>query len=126
MCETLENYSHTQTLSLLVLDKNSLDVLLRARWNGMKGELAAGKIAGALNYFLPRSRERYGTIFNDLSERLPAIVAGMQEIEMVYSRDGRTKYRINRDHPTAVGPVTLAYYVYFAVDETGLWRLDVF
>ncbi|WP_244082553.1 Ig-like domain-containing protein [Desulforhabdus sp. TSK] len=121
-----QNYSHTQTLSLLVLDKNSLDGLLRARWNGMKGELAAGKIAGALSYFLPRSRERYGAVFNDLSERLPAIAAGMQEIEMVYSRDGRTKYRINRSHSTAAGPVTLAYYIYFAVDETGLWRLDVF
>lgn len=121
-----QNYSHTQTLSLLVLDKNSLDGLLRAKWNGMKGELAAGRIAGALNYFLPKSRERYGAVFNDLSERLPAIAAGMQEIEMVYSRDGRTKYRINRAHSTAAGPVTLAYYIYFAVDETGIWRLDVF
>ncbi|MGV8073118.1 MAG: Ig-like domain-containing protein [Syntrophobacteraceae bacterium] len=116
----------SNTLAVVVLNKLELDALLRSKWNGMKSKLSTGSIEDALNYFREGSRENYRQIFNSLATKLPELVSGMQEIEMVATQGKRVEYRINRVHIVDNEPVTINYTIYFLLDEDGIWRLDRF
>jgi len=46
----------------------------------------------------------------------------MQEIGLVYIKDGMAKYRIRRQEDA--GEIT--YYIYFQLDKDGLWEIRQF
>ncbi len=92
----------------------------------MKDRLFLGDITGALQSFLDASKPTYLSIFNSLADRLPQLVTEMQDIEMIYLKDGVAKYRINRAHDIGGSPATVTYYIYFVLDKDGLWRIDFF
>ena len=46
----------------------------------------------------------------------------MQSIEMIYIEDRVAEYRIKKIED--VGEVT--YYIYFVLDESGLWKIQQF
>jgi hypothetical protein len=121
-----QNNTYSASVSILVLNRNELDGLLRTKWNGMKQGLTSRNIEQALRYFLQKSGERYRPVFSALAEKLPGIVSDMQEIELIYSTNGVSKYRINRVHIMDGEPVTITYYISFAVDDNGIWKLDQF
>jgi hypothetical protein len=116
----------SQDIMVNVLDREQLDTLLKFKWEGMKGALAAQDVEGGLIYFLESSQENYRIIFNIISPQLPQIISDMQAPEMIYAEDGRAKYRINRVHDFDGIPVTITYYIYFSVDETGQWKIEQF
>lgn len=117
---------HEDTVSIIVLSREALDGLLRAKWTGMKEQLQRGAVEEALGFFLESSRDRYRRIFNDLGGAVPGIVAGMQDIEMIKCRNHSAEYRINREHWVNGRPVTITYSIYFEVDENGFWKIDRF
>ncbi len=116
----------SSTIALIVPNKSDLDSQIQAKWNVMKSKLASGEIDEALNYFKEGSKEDYRKLFTALADRLPELVSEMQGIEMVTSGDDRAEYRINRIHIVEGEPVTIAYTIYFLLDEDGLWRLNRF
>jgi hypothetical protein len=109
-----------------VLDRYELDILLKEKWDGMKNALSGQDIEGGLNYFLDRSKPRYQEGFNIIKDKLPQIINDMQDIELIYAKEGIAKYRINRDHVIGGTPATITYYVYFMVDQNGIWKIDQF
>lgn len=115
-----------QEIRVNVLARGDLDMLLKARWNGMKDKLALQDIEGGLGYFLEESKGNYRGAFEALAGQLPQIAADMQEIELIYARDDRTKFRINRQHDINGTPVTITYYLYFVKDGNGLWKIEQF
>lgn len=117
---------HEDSVSIVVLGREALDGLLRAKWTGMKEQLESGAVEEALGFFLESSRDRYRRIFNELGGALPGIVAGMQDIEMIKCRNHAAEYRINREHWVNGHPVTITYSIYFEVDENGFWKIDRF
>ncbi|HOI96063.1 MAG TPA: Ig-like domain-containing protein, partial [Syntrophobacter fumaroxidans] len=117
---------HTDTVALVVFNRDDLDALFKSKWNAMKGKLSAGAIEDALGYFRERSKERYRTIFTALAAGLPGIVSGMQEIEMILCRESTAEYRIPRVHMVDGEAVTITYSIFFRVDEDGLWKIDRF
>jgi len=119
--DTLGN-TYTATTVVYVLDRDWMDMLLKSKWEGMKTALMNGDVEGALGYFLGNSQERYRDIFTNILNLLPTIVANMQSIEMIYVESGVAQYRIRRTE--SVGEVT--YYLYFVIDENGLWKIQQF
>ena len=117
-----EGNTYEETTMINVLSKVEMDALLKGKWEGMKEALGQGKVEKALLYFTQGSKERYRGIFTAISNQLPDIVRNMQEIRLIYMKDGVAKYRIRRIENA--GEVT--YYIYFEVDENGLWRLRQF
>ncbi|MFC1837412.1 hypothetical protein ACFLYW_01870 [Thermodesulfobacteriota bacterium] len=109
-----------------VLDRNELDTLLRAKWDGMKAALASGDVEGGLDYFLEVSQDRYRNIFNALQSELPQIVQNMQDVELIYAKNNRAKYRINQLHDINGNSVTITYYIYFIKDIYGFWGIEQF
>jgi hypothetical protein len=117
---------YQQEIRVNVLTRENLDLLLKARWNGMKAKLALQDIEGGLDYFLEESKGNYRGAFESLAGQLPQIAADMQEIDLIYARDDRTKFRINRQHEINGTPITITYYLYFAKDGNGLWKIEQF
>ena len=109
-----------------VLDNTKLDALLKTKWDRMKEALSAGDVEGSLGYFLETSKNKYRDAFNAKISDLPQVFTNMQNIEMIYIRDGIAKYRVNREHQIDGQSVTITYYIYFMTDGRGLWKIDQF
>jgi len=110
------------TIAITVLNKTEMDFLLKGKWEGMKEAILTQNIEKTLAYFLKTSQERYCYIFTNLLSSLPDIATNMQAIEMISTEDGVAEYRIKRLED--VGELT--YYIYFVLDENGLWKIQQF
>ena len=122
---TIEDSSggtYTETTVINVLSKDEMDTLLKGKWTGMKAGLQSGDITTTLTYFAEGSQERYQGIFTALQDNLAEIAANMQEIGLIYIKDGIAKYRIRRQEES--GEIT--YYIYFQLDKDGLWKIRQF
>jgi len=120
---TYEGQTFTDTVGVKVWNQPELDAVLRDKWNGMKVALAQGDAAGASNYFALETREKYLGIFDAVKDALPAVVQGMGEISPVVYSPYQAKYRIYREQIIQGAAQTITYYIYFAVDTDGLWKI---
>jgi PKD repeat protein len=118
--------AYQDTLAITVMNKEQLDRLLKAKWEGMKGALEVQDVEGSLSYFLESSRDSYRQAFNAILDELPQIIGGMQDTEMIYLIGNVAKYRINRVHNINGTLLTLTYYVYFVKDSDGIWMISKF
>ncbi len=116
--DTNEN-AYTATVVVNVFDKTQVDTLLKGKWNGMKGAMTVGDESSALQYFADSSKKKYQGIFTAIKDKLPTIAANMNNVQMVYLKNGMAKYRIRRQQ--ADGEMT--YYIYFIMDGNGLWKI---
>jgi hypothetical protein len=114
--------AYTETTLVNVLSREEMDVLLRSRWEGMKGTLSQGNITETLNYFVKDSREEYQDIFELLGPQLPTLVSAMREINMVEIGGNMAEYYIKRFQRG----VDISYFIYFMKDGDGLWRISSF
>jgi len=108
----------------MVEDLQLFDAKLRGKWSGMKDKLGETKAVDALKNISRSSREMYGKVFTDLATQLPGIVDNMQDIQMIYTHERLSKYRIRRVHNVNGKDVTITYYIYFVKDADGLWRIE--
>ncbi|HBF43578.1 MAG TPA: adhesin, partial [Desulfobacteraceae bacterium] len=106
-----------------VLDEADLNALLKAKWNGMKAALASQDISNALNYFAEDKKDLYNDIYTALNDNLPQIVQDMQDIQLICVWDKSAKYRIRRDQLCNGQIYPITYYIYFMVDDDGLWKI---
>jgi hypothetical protein len=109
---------------VLVLDAATMNALLREKWEEMKTALADGEVQAALKYHREEVRTRYEAIYGAFGSDLPVLVGQMQDISPVYFEQSRAKYRIHQDHDIGGRTVTITYYVYFSMDEDGIWKIE--
>jgi len=122
-----QSNTYTDTIAVVVLDQAQLDALLKAKWNAMKTALINGNTEQALNSIEQNSKETYQAIFNALGTDYMSTVAGnMQDIHMIYSHNGLAKYRIRRNQDISGGQYTITHYIYFQINENGLWKIRRF
>lgn len=88
----------------------------------MKTALGNQDVEKATNQFISVSQERYQNIFSSLLNQLPDIATNMNSIEIIYLEEGIAQYRIKRIE--AEGEIT--YYIYFVLDENGIWGIKQF
>jgi len=117
------NNAYSDTVAVQVMDQAALDTLLKAKWDGMKGALANQDIESATQYFTAETQELYNDIFNRLYARLPQISQAMQEIQLVYVGEKMAKYRIHKDEMYGGQMQTFTFYVYFVIDDDGIWKI---
>jgi len=118
--------TYTETAVVNVMSRNEMDALLKGKWEGMRGELISGDVSKALQYFAEGSKEKYQEIFNLLSDKLPTLAAEMQDIQLLYLKDTTAKYRVRRKQIINSQQATVTYYIYFTMDENGLWKIVQF
>ena len=113
---------YTDSIAITVLNSEKMDALLKGKWEGMKRALVDQDIEKVLSNFLGEARDRYREIFTLLASNLPGLAANIPPIEMVYVEEGVAQYRLRRAE--TMGDVT--YYVYFARDGNGAWKIQQF
>jgi hypothetical protein len=126
--ETTDDQSniYTDTIAVVVLDQAQLDALLKAKWNDMKTALINGDIEGALQYLHETSKEEYRDVFNFLINDIPGIASAMRDVDMIYSKDRVTKFRIKREEIVQGQTYDITYYIYFVQGTDGLWKIESF
>ncbi len=119
-----EGNTYSDSIDILVIDWESLDGLLKAKWSGMRTALVDGDVDKALTYHNDRFRDKYESIYNSLGSNLSTLAQNMRDIELVFLEGNRAKYAINRDHNIDGQTVTITYFIYFSKDKDGLWKID--
>ncbi len=114
--------SYTATTVVNVMSIEEMDALLKAKWTGMTTSLSSGEIEAAVSYFSDASQVRYRGVFTYLHDRLPEIAREMNNIQLIYLRDGRAKYRIRRMEEGQ----EITYYIYFHRLSDGIWKIHQF
>ncbi|MBI4688572.1 MAG: adhesin, partial [Nitrospirae bacterium] len=121
-----DSNTYQDTVAVVVLNKNQLDNLLKAKWNAMKTALVNKDVNGALNYYTEESKQLYNDTFTALYSNLPQITQNMQDIQLVYSEGTMAKYRIRRNEVYAGQAIDITYYIYFVVDDKDIWKIHKF
>ncbi len=114
------------TVLLLVEDREALDALLATRWEAVTSGLQARGIESALAHFLPESQEKYRRVFTGLAGQLPAIYASLPAPELVKVEGHLAQYRLRRTQLWEGQPRVLTYYLWYARDAQGLWKVQAY
>ncbi len=117
---------YSDSITIVVLNRQEIDTLLRQKWEGMKERLGRRDVEGALQYFLGLYKETYRRAFSVIIDRLPQVVSNMEDIELIYLFDNVAKYRITRTMDIDGVQRVVTFYIYFSKDSKGVWRIDRF
>ncbi len=117
-----EGDTYTDTIAILVMDEATLDELLRAKWNEMKNALIGGDIEPATELISEISRNMFEYNFNLMSDYLPEIVSGFQDITLVRVGDSFAEYEMWAEQ----GGETTSFVIFFVKDSDGIWRIQFF
>ncbi len=115
---------YQDTVAITVINRNQLDMLLKAKWEGMKESLMNGDVEKGLIYFKDYAKDKYRRIFSALISRLPMIASGMQDISMCHVSSDVVEYRISRLESIDDQIKTITYFIYFSIDKDGLWKIE--
>ena len=111
---TLKKY-YFQT-SIVVLSVASIDTLLRNVYEDTLVKLKAGDIKGALTAFTGGAQKKYSAVFAALGPNLPAAVDQLGLITDGEIGNSMAEYKVVRGYQT--------FFIYFILDEDGVWRID--
>jgi hypothetical protein len=117
-----EGRVYTDSASVLVIDGEVLDALLKEKWNGMRDALSAGDTGKAMGYIAQGARNMFEYNFNLLSAFMGEISAGLKDIEMVQVRGGAAEYEMWAEQDGE----THSFHVVFVKDQDGIWRIEFF
>lgn len=113
---------YQDTIVISVLNKTTLDNILRSKWTAMTDSLLAGDTATALTYISAGAQTTYQQMFTALGDQLTSITATQRELNFISIRDGQAKYEL----VTIENGKTYSYEVIFATDSSGLWKIQEF
>ena len=111
------------TIGIVVVDETAVDALLREKWDNMKAHLISMDVVGAVRDFDENKKGLYEEVFSALLGRLPQIAGNMQDISLISIENRSAKYRIRRVETHNTGTFEVTYYVYFIMDENGIWKI---
>lgn len=115
-----ETFSETAVVNVMSVEE--INAVLQGKWHKMQEYLRAGNVDKAVLLFTDATQEKYRGIFNYLGDSLPQIAQEMDNIQLIYLKDGRAKYRIRRMEDGQ----EITYYIYFHLLSDGLWKIYQF
>ena len=118
--------TYEDTIAITVLNREQLDALLKAKWEGMKEALSNGDVNGAVSYIGVQTKQHYAELFTALQSHLPEVVQALREIELIRGVGKSATYNMNRSELYGGQIVGIDYSVYFVVDGDGVWKIDWF
>lgn len=113
----------SDTVGIVVYDRDELDGLLRQKWGMMLDGLGKGDVDAAVKDFTPRTKDVFKKAFGYLSaERRASLARELEDIRFIRMAGSSAEYdiRIERD-----GTV-FSYCLLFEMDEDGIWKIGRF
>ena len=118
-----EGLPYTDTVAIVVVDTATIDALLQQKWADTKTKLSAQNVEGATQHFEYSKQSLYAELFSALIDKLPQIVDDMQAIALISITDRAAKYRIRRLETHNTGTHSITHYIYFIMDDKGIWKI---
>jgi sugar lactone lactonase YvrE len=112
--------TYTATTVVRVEDPPAVAARFRARWATFKARLQAGDIPGALDHVVPRVRPRFASVFQQLGVSLPAIAAGLGNLEVLEQGGNLAETAILQME----NGVPRLHLIYFRRDGLGRWLIE--
>jgi PKD repeat protein len=112
--------STIHTASVLVENPARIDETLRVVWKSFSTALASRDIDGAVSLFNAQGQAKYRPVLRALEPHLPAIVTSFSPLEQAALFPHLAEYVVGRP----IAGVNRLFFVYFARDLDGVWRLD--
>lgn len=119
---TYANATYQADISIVVLNKDELDALLQAKWAGLKTALGDANIEESLAYLSSGSKENFEYNFNLLGEHLAEIASCYHDLTFIKAVDETAEYNVLCDQEGT----TYSFYMAFAKDADGIWRIKFF
>jgi len=110
------------SVTVVVQSFAAVNAVLQERWRGFTDALAAGNISAALPYLGSRAREKYQRGLTLIESNLEAFGASIRTIRPLWVTGSAAEYLLTRD----VDGTLQGYYVHFARDTNGVWRIVQF
>jgi len=112
--------TYQQTVPIAVQDPAQIDQMLRTTWSGFTTTLAAQDTTQALLHFNAQAQTKYGPVLSALLPSLPQIVASFSAPQLMSVSGQVGEYVVSR----TINGVNQNFFIYFARDSDGVWRLD--
>ena len=113
---------YQDTIEIIVLNKNQLDMLLKGKWDGMKTALGNQDVDGSVKDIVEDSKDTYREQFTALVSVLDIIGNELGQIQLVKIEGNRAEYEIIATEDGT----TYSYYLLFVRDSDGLWKIERF
>jgi hypothetical protein len=123
--ETIDNVTkvlHSDTIAIMADNRTSLDMKLKAKWEGMKGSLSQSNVNNAISWFDNSTKEGYTEAFTALSAQLPQIAQDLNNIQLLDMQNSTAKYDIR----IFKNGNEFSYYLVFVKDKNGIWKIKSF
>jgi len=114
---------YQDTIGIVVMNRTELDALLKGKWEGMRTALSNQDITTVLSYYTEETRQLHNEIYTALYDYLPQLAQEMQGIQLIYAQNNTAQYRMRQDELYGGQIVTMTYYIYFALDTDGRWKI---
>lgn len=119
-----QGQQHVAVAQVQVHEPAVLDAFLRGKWTILRDALLRGDAAGAAAAFLLSARDAYLDEFTTLASlgALPEIANDLGALTLVRVRSNAAEYEVR----VLLEGVEYSFYVLFAVDSDGVWRIAAF
>ena len=113
---------HSDTATVLVMDAEALDSLLRSKWESMRSALAQRNIEDAVKRFSDSSKTSYRETFSIVISDLPDLSSRLGDIQFIKMLGSYAEY----DLRLPISGHLYSFYLLFAKDGDGLWKIRGF
>lgn len=117
-----EGNTYSDTIAITAFNISEIEDVLKQRWEGLKRALKEKNTEEALGYFIKRSKERYGRIFDALKDQLATILDTFVEFNITDYYDNVAEYEIVADE----NGVLYSYPGLFVKNGSGIWKFHDF
>jgi hypothetical protein len=112
--------SPIQSRGQITVEVHELDVPFVAVLTGVQNALAAGNVTAAASYFRKSERDKYTRILTQIAPRAASLFVGSTTPLRSQVGDAFIEYAITRK----INGIDYLFFVYFTIDEDGVWRIE--
>ncbi len=113
----------SDTIGIVVYDRDELDGLLREKWEAMRTALANDDVDAAVRDISNRTRHVYRNAFGYISdEQRDTLVSELSDIQFITMKGGSVEYDIQVEREGLLR----SFCLLFEIDEDGLWKISRF
>jgi hypothetical protein len=110
----------TVTAVVNVEDPQTVTTRFKGLWTSLKARLGAGDVPGALAHLTQNLQPRFLSVFQHLQTDLPAIAAGLGDLEVVEQVGDLAETALVQQENGA----PFLYFIYFRRDSLGRWLIE--
>jgi hypothetical protein len=103
-----------------VEDPQTVTTRFQDLWTSLKTRLGAGDVPGALAHLAPNLQPRFQAVFQQLQTDLPAIAAGLGDLEVLEQVGDLAETAMVQQENGA----PFLYFIYFRRDSLGRWLIE--